>query len=177
MKSAIVLCLVLTFLGSGSSTETDPSKFPVPPYLKKSLFFIHRSTNSNTVLYDLNLLPDNSIDPKNPVKVYWIRYGEKGQTRTLNYLEKTFAYGVKSSPLTDSRFLIEFVASNTKKFEVYVDANGQAQALMNIGGRSSNLRKIFVHVAEDGWWPKIDYVDFFGLDASTNSPTYERMKI
>jgi len=177
MKLAAIFCVGLTFLFSGVSKGTDPSKFPVPPYSKKSLFYIHRSTNSNTVIYEANFLSGNTIDPKNPVNVYWMRYGEKGQQRGLNYLERTFAYGVKCSPVTDLRYNVEFVASKEKKIEVYVDGSGQACAILNIGDKPSKLRKIFVQVAEDGWWPRIDYVEFFGFDVEANKPTYEKMEI
>jgi hypothetical protein len=177
MKLALVFCFGLTFLFSGDIKRLDPSKFPVPPYSKKSLFYIHRSTNANTVVYEANFSGGNSIDPKDPVNVYWIRYGEKGQQRSLNYLERTFAYGVKCEPVNSLRFSVEFVASKERKFEVFVDHEGQACALMNINGKPSKLRKVFVQVAEDGWWPKIDYVEFFGLDMETNKSSYEKMEI
>jgi Domain of unknown function (DUF4833) len=90
------------------SVTVDPSKFPVPPHSKRSLFYIHRSTNPNTVVYEVNLNANNTIDAKEPVTVYWIRYGEKGQQRGLNYLERTFAYGVKSEPINNKRYNVEF---------------------------------------------------------------------
>jgi hypothetical protein len=34
-----------------------------------------------------------------------------------------------------------------------------------------------VQVAEEGWWPKVAYVEFFGLDSETHKPTYEKMII
>lgn len=177
MKLALVFCFGLTFLFSGDVKPIDPSKFPVPPYSKKSLFYIHRSTNPNTVIYEANFSEGGSIDPKNPVNVYWIRYGEKGQQRSLNYLERNFAYGVKCLPISNTNYAVEFVASKEKKFEVYIDSEGQACALMKINGRPSKLRKIFVQVAEDGWWPRIDYVEFFGFDAETKKAAYEKMEI
>src|SRR5690242_19851463 len=96
MKSVTLLCLSALFAFSGS--KVNLTDFPVPPYSKKSLFYIHRSPNPNTVIYEANLTSKNTIDVNDPVKVYWIRYGEKGQLRDLNYIEKTFAYGLKQSP-------------------------------------------------------------------------------
>jgi hypothetical protein len=173
-----VLCL---FFISGllwfSEPVTDPSKFPVPPYSKKSLFYIHRNTNPNTVVYEVGTATDNQIDPNEPVRIYWIRYGEKSQQRGLNYLERTFAYGVKCSLVDEKKFLAQFVASKEKSFEVFIDDAGQALAMMVIGGQKAKLTKIFVQVAEDGWWPKVAYVEFFGIDAKTNKPAYEKMLI
>lgn len=164
-------------VGFSNSVTVDPSKFPVPPQSKKSLFFIHRSTNPNTVVYEVNLNESHTIDAADPVNVYWIRYGEKGQQRGLNYLERTFAYGVKSEPIDRTRYAVEFVASKARSMEVLLDRNGQAQAIMIIHGQKSKLTKIFVQVAEDGWWPRIAYIKFFGLDQNTNKPVYERMQI
>lgn len=173
MKLITLLCL--SVLVSVSGSKVNVTEFPVPPHSKKSLFYIHRSPNPNTVIYEVNLTEKNGIDPKDPVKVYWIRYGEKGQQRELNYVEKTFAYGVKS--VTGQKFKMQFVASKERSFVVSQDASGQAYAIMNIGGIQSRLSKIFVQVAEEGWWPKVAYVEFFGTDAATSNPTYEKMLI
>lgn len=164
-------------LGISNSVTVDPSKFPIPPQSKKSLFYIHRSTNPNTVVYDVNLNESNTIDAEDPVNVYWIRYGEKGQQRGLNYLERTFAYGVKSEPIDRTRYAVEFVASKARSMEVLLDRNGQALAIMTIDGQKSKLTKIFVQVAEDGWWPRIAYIEFFGLNQNTNKSVYEKMQI
>jgi hypothetical protein len=162
----------------GFSDERDSStEFPTPPHTKKSLFFIHRSPNPNTVIYDLNVSDKNIIDPENPVKVYWIRYGEKGQQRDLNYVERTFAYGVKSESIDSKKFRISFVAKKDKIFEATIDEKGQALAKMTIAGKPAKLARVYVQVSEDGWWPKVAYVEFFGTDLETNRPAYEKMII
>src|SRR5687767_1986118 len=97
MKFVALVWLSIAF--GLSDVKVGPAEFPKPPHSKKSLFYIHRSPNPNTVIYEVNLTEKNTIDPEDPVKVYWIRYGEKGQYRELNYLERTFAYGVKSEPI------------------------------------------------------------------------------
>jgi len=175
MKFVTLFCLFAAF--GFSNPTVGPTDFPVPPYSKKSLFYIHRSPNPNTVIYEVNLTDQNVIDPENPVKVYWIRYGEKGQLRDLNYIEKTFAYGVKPETINQNSYKLQFVASKEKWFVASLDEKGQACATMSINGRQSKLKKIFVQVAEEGWWPKIAYVEFFGLDSETNKPTYEKMII
>lgn len=175
MKVVALFSLVFAF--GFSDRRINSSEFPVPPYLKKSLFYIHRSPNPNTVIYEVNLTERNIIDPKNPVKIYWIRYGEKGQYRELNYIEKTFAYGVKSEPINSKLYTVQFVASKDKSFQVSVDEKGQALAAMVINGKRSKLIKIFVQVSEDGWWPKVAYVEFFGIDIETSKPSYEKMTI
>jgi hypothetical protein len=48
---------------------------------------------------------------------------------------------------------------------------------MVISGKRSKLTKIFVQVAEEGWWPKVAYVEFFGVEQETNKLAYEKMII
>jgi hypothetical protein len=173
-----LLTLVGFFALLGFSSIRESSiEFPTPPHTRKSLFYIHRSPNPNTVIYELNVSDKNIIDSKNPVKVYWIRYGEKGQQRDLNYIERTFAYGVKSESDDLKSFKMSFVASKERVFKAMVDEKGQAIAQMNIGGRPAKLTRIFVQVAEEGWWPKVAYVEFFGIDIETSKPAYEKMMI
>jgi hypothetical protein len=175
MKLIALVCLsaLLSFSESGINYK----EFPIPPYSKKSLFYIHRSPNPNTVIYEVNLTDENTIDPKDPVRIYWIRYGEKNKYRDLNYLERTFAYGIKSESIGNDKYDIQFVASKEKSFVAALDDKGQAYAMMKISGKDSKLKRIFVQVAEDGWWPRVAYVEFFGTDLETDKPTYEKMLI
>jgi hypothetical protein len=168
--------LILTFLSLASSPVSDHSRYPVPPTSSRTLFYIQRSNNANTVIYEANL-HNNTFNPKEPVQVYWIRYAEQGQKRALNFIERTVAYGVKCSPAGSEEFVMNFVASKARQAHIFLDGAGRASALMNIGNKQSRLNKIFVQVAEDGWWPKIDYLEFFGTDTLTNEPTYEKMKV
>lgn len=175
MKTVFLICIAVVCNFTG--TNRNAIDFPVPPHTKKSLFYIHRSPNIHTVVYDVNLLKNNTIDPNDPVKVYWIRFGEKNKYKDLNYMEKTFAYGVKCESLGNARYRAQFVAKKEKSMDVYLDEKGQATAIMKVNGKMSKLIKMFVQVAEEGWWPKVAYVEFFGTELKTNLPTYEKLII
>lgn len=170
MKPVLLLCVaaLLSF---------SPSDFPVPPHTKKSLFYIHRNLNNHSVVYEVNLNDKGVIDTENPFKIYWIRVGEKNKYKELNYMERTFAYGLKTQSLGNGKYRAAFVARKERTIDVYLDDKGQATALMKIDNKLSKLVRIFVQVAEDGWWPKVAYVEFFGTDFKTNLPTYEKLLI
>jgi hypothetical protein len=174
MKAVWILGVAALMSFSGISLSTN---FPVPPHTKQSLFYIHRNLNNHSVVYEVNLTEKGFIDPENPFKIYWIRYGEKNKYKELNYMERTFAYGLKSEPLKNGRIRAAFVAKKERTIDVFIDDKGQATALMNIDNKISKLVKIFVQVAEDGWWPKVAYVEFFGTDFKTSLPTYEKLLI
>lgn len=171
-----VWILGIAALLSFSSVRSDID-FPAPPYTKKSLFYIYRNLNNHSVVYEINKLANGSIDTENPFKIYWNRVGEKHRYRELNYMERTFAYGLKFDPLKNGKVHAAFVARKDYAIDAYIDEKGQATALMKIDNKMSKLVKIFVQVAEDGWWPKIAYVEFFGTDIKTNLPTYEKLLI
>ncbi len=176
MKAVLVISL-LALAGLSTGVDHSATDFPVPPYTKKSLFYIHRNLNNHSVVYEVNTLKDGSIDPEEPFRIYWNRYGEKQKYRELNYMERTFAYGLKTVNLGSGKYRGTFVARKDKYIDAYLDEKGQATALMKIDNKISKLVKIFVQVAEDGWWPKVAYVEFFGTDFKTNLPTYEKLLI
>lgn len=174
MKAVWILSMAA--LLSFSSIRSD-SEFTPPPYTKQSLFYIHRNLNNHSVVYEINKLANGAINPEEPFKIYWNRVGEKNRYRDLNYMERTFAYGLKSDPLKDGKVHAAFVARKGYFIDAYIDEKGQATALMKIDNKISKLVKIFVQVSEDGWWPKIAYVEFFGTDLKTSLPTYEKLLI
>lgn len=174
MKAVWILGMAALLSFSGVRSEGD---FPAPPYTKQSLFYIYRNLNNHSVVYEINKLANGTIDPENPFKIYWNRVGEKHRYRDLNYMERTFAYGLKTNPMGNGKVHAIFVARKEYSIDAYIDEKGQAIALMKIDNKISKLVKIFVQVAEDGWWPKIAYVEFYGADIKTNLPTYEKLLI
>ena len=52
--------------------------YPVPPTSDKHLFYLQRSTNANTVVYDANFSGSGRLDHFRPVTVYWLRYHTTG---------------------------------------------------------------------------------------------------
>ncbi len=174
MKALWILGFTALLSFSGIRSSTD---FPAPPRTRQSLFYIYRNLNNHSVVYEINKLANGTINPEEPFKIYWNRVGEKQRYRSLNYMERTFAYGLKSDPLENGQVHAAFVARKGYAIDAYIDEKGQATALMKIDNKISKLVKIFVQVAEDGWWPKVAYVEFFGTDFKTNLPTYEKLLI
>lgn len=174
MKPVWILGMLVLMSFSDFRSATD---FPVPPHTKQTLFYIYRNLNHHSVVYEVNKLPNGSINPKDPFRIYWNRVGEKNRHRDLNYMERTFAYGLKWDEPDNGKVHAAFVARKGYEIDVLIDEKGQANALMKIDNKISKLVKIFVQVAEDGWWPKIAYVEFYGIDFMTKLPTYQKLVI
>jgi hypothetical protein len=172
----IASIMLLSFLLMGFG-EADENKFPIPPLTPNTLFYIQRSTNANTVMYEVNRQSNSTLNSENPVQVYWLRYAEKGQRQGLNYIERNLAYGVRCQKNENGKYIMRFLASKKKWAEILVDQQGQAHALMMINKKISHLKKIFVQVSEAGLLPKVEYVEFYGEDDATHTATYEKMLI
>ena len=84
-------------LESHASAVLD--SFPFPKTGPKQLFYLQRTTNSNTIICDLNTDANGQVIKDNAVHVYWIRYDEGGEKKELSYIEQTFAYGMKQEVL------------------------------------------------------------------------------
>ena len=84
--------------GKKSSADSlkRPVNYPKPPVTAERLFYVQRSQNTNTIVYDVNIDKNGKPNADEPVKVYWIRYADKGQQADLSYIQRKFAYGVNS---------------------------------------------------------------------------------
>src|SRR3954452_17345983 len=91
-RNGRIYLALLVFLITLSISAQE--KFPVPSGNNKQLFYLQRTANTNTIVYELNY-NNRDLDVEEPIHVYWIRYTEQGQKEELNYIQKKFAYGVK----------------------------------------------------------------------------------
>ncbi len=178
MKKVVVLIL-LAFAGMAFAGQKRGFKYPVPEKTKNRLFYIQRNHNRNTIVYDANFDNEGNLVSDNPVKVYWIRYEEKGQTMELRTVEKIFAYGVKCKPVAgkSGQYDVNLVATDTRRFILKQTAPFKAAVYMNIGGKEAVLNHIYFFADESGWWPEVKYIEFFGSDASTGKEVYEKLVI
>ena len=159
--------------------EGDPQDtFPVPSGVPNQLFYLQRTTNTNTIVCELNLDSKGKLDEESPVHVFWIRYPEGGIHKELSYIQRVFAYGIKSQALGNGTYKLHFVSYKKQsltlmtspkdnKYHVYATIN-QKQAL---------LSRIFVKVDGGTFWsPNVVYMEMKGTDPVTGKELVERFK-
>ena len=151
--------------------------WPLPEDAPDLLFFIQRSMNPNTVVYEAGLLPDGRLDPSRPVIVYWRRYNNEGERRDLSILERTIAFGVNHQPLQGdiSAYRISSVSYAEKSAKVYINGDGRAVAVTDIDGHPAVLVSVFVQLDGDGIIPDVVHIDIFGRDLETGERRHERI--
>lgn len=160
--------------------ETDPQDtFPVPVGIKNQLFYLQRTTNTNTVIYSLNVNEKGELDESTPIKVFWIRYPEGGMRKDLNFIQKAFAYGTISKKNKDGSFTIQLVAYKKKEFTLKkspVDNTYKMYTLIN--NKESEIKRVYIQIDPGGtlFNPNVRYIEMKGKEAATNKPIMERFK-
>ena len=159
----------------GSVTAREKYNFPIPPKNGQSLFFIQRSSNSNTIVYEGNLTESGALNPEHPVDVFWIRYDEEGQRQGLNFIQRKLAYGIAFEPTESAdTFDVNLVSYKKRKIKVVKKPDGNVEAHMEINGELAKFNSVFVEIEKDFFIPDISFIEIFGEDLETGEPIYER---
>ena len=151
--------------------------YPIPPESPLRVFFIQRSTNANTVVYDARLRADGSIDPEQPIHAYWLRFASTGERRALNFVEQNLAYGPIAEPHPRQRgaWQVRFAAWGERDMRLQLDAAGRPVLVGEVAGRNARLVSIYLHVREGRFWPSVPAIDVYGVDLATGAPLHERI--
>lgn len=153
-----------------------PDHFPTPPKNSKSLFFIQRNTNRNTIVYDANMTARGEFNSSNPMDVYWLRYASTGHRMELTWMQRNLAYGYKSSKdNTGKGHWINLTAYDGRKIHLRKDSAGRPVAVMNINGKPCRLDYIWVFTEGPGSWPTVLHLDLHGRDMASGKPVVERI--
>lgn len=161
-----------------SASDNEVASFPVPPANNDLLFYLQRTTNTNTIVYALNYDNQKKLKESEPVKVYWIRYDDPGApVKDLNYIQKKFAYGIKSQKSGKDIWNVSMVAydklpltlkkGNKKEYRVYVRINGKEYI----------FKRAYIKVDGGTFWsPNIPYIDIYAQDEGTAKQIVHRIK-
>ena len=157
----------------------DPDKeYPVPDNANgRMLFFIQRSLNSNTVVYDVNLNPQGRIEIDQPISIYWKRYNTNGAVKKLKWFEEFFAYGIRSKTVGNGEFVVYFSAYKTRKARLYLKRSYQAELEIVMSGRKARPYCAYVQLKDDNaFYPQVLHVDLWGIDSKTGDLLFERIE-
>jgi len=175
MRYILTLILVAGFFKSFCIKMQ--SGYPVPPKTYKSLFYIQRNHNKNTIVYDANFDKNGKLDDDKPIEAYWIRYEENGQRMPLRRLEKWLVYGVKAkkSKIKGYDFKVNLAASD--KISLYLRQTAPYKAEIHIALKNDTFRldHIYAKLKESGWLPKPIYAEIYGYSLKDGKPVYRKL--
>jgi len=142
------------------------------------LFYLQRNVNANNVYYDARITAGGVIDAHDPVHVYWILWAKDTTGKTteeLSLLEKNMAYGLKIRRNRKANsFIVTLSAFPQRAITIFME-NGKARAQTVIDGRVSYLEKIYSSSRETKMFPKVNYIELFGIEVKNGEPRYEKI--
>lgn len=173
---AFLSILLVSNLCFGNNHES----YPVPQKTNKLLFYLQRSHNKNTIVYELNTLADGTIDVKNPIKVSWIRFEEGGKRAELSFIQRR-AFGVKCrlADKSDNSFIVQFNNFNKRDIRLVKTATGSYCALMKIDNETAELEDVYIKAENNaiGLPISFKYMDVYGISQKDRKPVYERITL
>lgn len=141
------------------------------------MFYIHKNTNPNAIVYAAKIGANGKLNPKEPMEVFWRRYQEDGRKKKLGWLEKTFAFDFKVKAVESKANTYQFSLTAMKDRTLYLtqDKNGNPQVATKIGGKIARLEKIYLMVDDTKTIQDVLSMELFGKDFKTGKLVYEKI--
>lgn len=127
---------------------------------RNSLFKIGRSKDANEIFYEVKTTPGGSLDIKEPIKIYWIKYTENNSIEPLTLVQQKFAYGLKFLKVNSESAEFQFVSYSKRTLSLRKNSNGNYGVFTEVDGKEVELERVFIQI--DGgtfWFPKITRVE------------------
>jgi hypothetical protein len=180
MKGYIFLICRLAFgflLAAPSTYSQDSLKFPTPAGNPNQLFFLQRSQNINTVIYELNV-KNGQVDTAEPVHIFWICYAEKGQREELTEVQRKYAYGLSTKRIAKDHFELSFLANKKYSLDLKKGPDNKYHMYNSINQKQVIFSKIYIQIHGGTLFkPNLEYVVLTGIDPDTGSEVSEKKKI
>lgn len=154
--------------------------YPVPLETDRMLFYIQRSHNKNTVIYDLNILPDGKVDVKNPVNIYWIRYEEGGRKAELSRIhQRVFGVRCRLADKLGNTFILQFNSFIKREVHIIKLSSGVYNAYTKINNEMAQLKSVFIKADMNaaGLPLLFRYIDINGVSAKNKQKISERINM
>lgn len=182
MNKIIFLCFSLLLFNSSSFGQDGKDRLHVfdnriTPDDPNVLFYIHKNTNPNAVVYALKIDANNKINSQDPIEVFWRRYQEDGRRKKLAWLEKTFAFDFKVKPLKgkENTYNFSLIAMKDKKLYATQNKKGEPVVFMTISGKTAILERIYLMVDDTKRIQSVLSMELFGKDPKTGQLIYEKI--
>lgn len=160
-----------------SSPGRESDSLPVPKGIKDLMFYVQRDPNTNTVVYELNRTAQGTLDEKEPVHAFWIRYADGNEYKELNYIQRKFAYGLNATKQDKDTYELKFACYSKLSLFLRRSTDGRYRIYTTINQREAILDRVFVRIEGGTFWvPNVLYVELSGRDAATDNLITERFK-
>jgi hypothetical protein len=177
LLAALILSATFSAQPTHQSRKTRDT-FPVPDSNPKMLFYLQRSLDINTIVYEANYMNDGTLFEEMPVNIYWIDYEHKARRSSLTKAQRKYAYGIKGKLQGPEKahYLINIVSY--KKVNIFLkpgEKDKKYAAYVIINGKPAILKRIFINIiGGTPISPKIAFIQLEGIDLRTSASVREQ---
>lgn len=148
--------------------------YPTPTKTDAHLFYIQHSKNHNTFVYEANF-ENKKFEDSEPIKIHRIAYTKGGVKEELTKMQRKLAYGVEIHKLKENHYEFCLVSYPEKKLYLELGPKDKPQVKTTINGKKMILARMFLSMEESkSIKPKVEYIDFYGIDPDTKKELKER---
>lgn len=146
--------------------ETPTLAPPAPDYRVPTdpgtVFYVQRSMNPNTVVYAARFQANGKLEPDEPLVAFWRRFNNEGELKELSFIERRFAYGVKTSRRADGTFDVRFRALPDLNF--VLEQTGPRRAVLTFAGHGERIvvDHAYLEIDESGLIPSVVGLKLYG---------------
>ena len=152
--------------------------YPLPPKTDKMLFYLQRSFNKNTIIFESDILSDNKLNSERPVKMYWIRYEEDGRIAELSFIQRKI-FGLKCTSIDETKSSFLLVNNRFRRFEIIVKKSitGNYRAYSEINNQLTELESVFIKATNNplGIPISFEYIEVSGISTESGKKNTERI--
>ncbi len=152
--------------------------YPVPQKNGKMLFYLQRSFNKNTIIFETELLADNKLNSERPINMHWIRYEEDGRTSELSFFQRKI-FGMRCTSIDNSKSSFLLINSRMSMLKIIVrkSALGNYKAYLEINKQMTELERIFIKATNNSLGIPIsfEYIEVSGILTESGRLNTERI--
>lgn len=175
--STFLLVILFSSFGNPSS---NPASFPIPSGIDNMLFYIQRTVNANTIIYQLNVDENSKINKTEPIKIFWMKYASDGTRQDLNFIHRNYGYGIEAKLLDEEKqaFSFHFVSHTKRKFYLMKSPkDNKHHVFANVNGRLTIIDNIFIEIDGGTFWvPNVKYAKVKAKDFALQTDVIEIVK-
>ena len=168
--------LIIVLIINTQQTKAQDG-FPEPMGNTDQLFYLQRTSNKNTIVYELNK-KNGVLNTEDPIHVFWIRYEEQSQRQELSFVQKRFAYGVRVKKIQEGHYRFALNSYDNFTMELLKDTDGEYRVYTMANNKRIQLQRIFIKITGGSMWsPDIEYFELRGYNHGEQAVVAERMKV
>jgi len=163
----------------GNGGDKEKKVFPKPDKISNMMFYVQRTFNTNTIIYELNVDEKQNLNEAEPIKMYWINYSTNNSIEPLNYIQRKYAYGIELKLIDAEKksYVFNFVSYKKKKLYLLKSPiDNKYHVFCDINNKAVALDRIFIQIEGGSFWvPHVKYIDISGKDLGKNEEVAERV--